>query len=308
MPHDHGHGHAPAQASNRVYALAVGLNVGFVLIEVGAGLWTGSLALLADAAHNLTDAAGLAIAWGAAAAARIGPRGAFSYGFGRGTIIAAAMNGLAILIGVGAVLHAAVGRAVDPPEIDAATVGLVALAGIAVNAGTAALFVASARSDLNARGAFLHMAADAAVSVAVVVSAVVMAWTGAWWIDPAIAVLVSLLIAKMAWDLLRAAGRLMLDAPPEGTDVEAVRGRLAGLPGVRQVHDLHVWSLSTSRTALTAHLVMPGGHPGDGFLDSTARMLGDEFGIGHTTLQIETGDGPGCALEPREREDIRSEA
>lgn len=296
MPHDHAHGHAhPAPVGDRAFAWGLALNVGYLTLEAGIGVWIGSLALLADAAHNLTDAGGLLIAWGAAAAARLGPRGAFSFGFGRGTILAALANAIAILIGVGVVLAEALSRIGDPPPVSAGLVGWVAALGIAVNAGTALLFMKAAAHDLNARGAFLHMAADAGVSAAVVVAAILMALTGAWWLDPAAAILVSVAIAWTSWGLLRSAMRLALDGAPEGVDREALRADLAALPGVEDVHDLHVWALSTTRTALSAHLAMPGGHPGDRFLEDAARLLRARHGVDHATFQIETGEGCGTA-------------
>jgi len=294
MAQDHNHGHTHAHAApvgDSAFVWGLALNVGYLTLEAGIGFWIGSLALLADAAHNLTDAGGLLIAWGAAAAARLGPRGAFSYGFGRGTILAALTNALAILIGVGVVLAEAVSRIGDPPPVAAGLVGWVAALGIAVNAGTALLFMKAAAHDLNAKGAFLHMAADAGVSAAVVVAAILMALTGAWWLDPAAAILVSVAIAWTSWGLLRSALRLALDGAPEGVDRDALRADLAALPGVTGVHDLHVWALSTTRTALSAHLTMPCGHPGDAFLEDAAHRLHDRFDVDHVTLQIELGEG-----------------
>lgn len=291
----HGHGHAaPVEAGAWVFALAVLLNLGYLVLEAVVGLAIGSLALLADAAHNLIDVATLLIAWGAAAAAKLGPRGRFSWGFGRGTILAALASGLAVLVGAGAVAWEAAGRFAAPPEVPGLTMAAVATAGIAVNAGTAWLFAAAAKSDLNARGAWLHLAADAAVSAAVVVSALVMVATGARWIDPAAAILIGLVVAWSALGLLREALARTLDATPADIDADAVRGFLAGLPGVADVHDLHVWPLSASRAAMSAHLVIPGGHPGDFFIASAAEELREHHRIDHATLQIEIGDGATC--------------
>jgi cobalt-zinc-cadmium efflux system protein len=276
------------------------LNLGYLLVEAVAGLLVGSLALLADAAHNLTDVAGLLLAWGAAALAGRRPSARFTYGLGRGTILAALANAVAILVGVGAVIWEAVDRLAAPPPVPGGVVLAVALVGIAVNTGTALLFRERARHDLNARGAFLHMAADAAVSLGVVLAAGLILATGLDLLDPIVAILVSLIVAWTAFDLLRASLGLSFDAVPRGIDPQEVRDFLASRPGVVEVHDLHIWPLSTTTTALTAHLVMPGGHPGDGFLAALAHVLEERFGIGHVTVQIETGDGAACRLAPDE--------
>ncbi len=290
------HAHAPPPL-DAAFRWAVILNAAYVVLEAGAGLVTGSLALLADAAHNLTDVGGLLIAWGAAVLARRRGSARFTYGLGRGTILAALANAIAILVGVGAVVWEAVRRLGEPVDVAAGTVLAVAALGIAVNAGTALLFRRQRAHDLNAAGAFLHMLADAAVSLAVVVAAAVVLATGWAWVDPLVALAVSLVITVAAYDLLRRALRLSLDGVPEEIDRAALRAWLLARPGVRDVHDLHVWALSTTRTALTAHLVMPDGHPGDAFLDEITAELGDRFGIAHATLQIELGNGPTCRLD-----------
>lgn len=298
--HHHDHAAIPATGAGSAFAWAVALNLGYVLVEAAFGLWVGSLALLADAAHNLTDVAGLLLAWGAAALAGRRPSARFTYGLGRGTIFAALGNAVAILVGVGAVVWEAVDRLAAPPPVPGGVVLAVALVGIAVNAGTALLFREQARHDLNARGAFLHMAADAAVSLGVVLAAGLILWTGRDVLDPLVAILVSAIVAWTAFDLLRASLGLSFDAVPRGIEPERVRDLLAARPGVREVHDLHIWPLSTTATALTAHLVMPGGHPGDAFLNELAHDLEERFGIAHATIQIETGDGAACRLAPEE--------
>jgi cobalt-zinc-cadmium efflux system protein len=296
--HDHGH-EPPAGADlSPAFRWAVALNSGYVVIELIAGLMTGSLALLADAAHNLTDVAGLLIAWGAAVLASRPPTSRFTYGFGRATILAALANAAAVLIGVGAVLWEAVQRFSDPVDVPGATILVVALVGTAINAGTALLFRESRHGDLNAEGAFLHMAADAAVSLAVVIAAATILLTGWAWLDPAIAILVSLVIAWTAFGLLRASLGLSFDGVPAAIDRAKVAAWLEARPGVTSVHDLHIWSLSTTTTALTAHLIIPGGHPGDSFLDRTADELAHEFSIAHVTLQVEIGDTDQCRLKP----------
>jgi cobalt-zinc-cadmium efflux system protein len=298
--HARAHDHGPAPTGDAAFRRAVLLNAGYVLVEAAAGLVLGSLALLADAAHNLADVAGLLIAWAATALARRPPTRRFTYGLGRGTVLAALANATTILVGVGAVIWEAVQRLAAPPPVPGAAVLLVALLGIAVNAGTALLFRDRAGHDLNARGAFLHMAADAAVSLAVVAAAAGILLTGWAWLDPAVAILVSGLVAWTAFDLLRASLGLSFDAVPRGIDLARIERFLASRPGVESVHDLHVWPLSTTSTALTAHLVMPAGHPGDAFLEAVAEELEEGFAIGHATLQIETGAGAPCRLAPAE--------
>lgn len=298
MAHDHDHAAATVRDLGTAFKWAVILNLGYVLIEAAAGFVIGSLALLADAAHNLTDVAGLLIAWGAAIAALKPPTDRFTYGFGRSTILAALANAIAILIGVGAVIWESVHRFTDPVAVPALPVVVVAVVGIAVNAGTALLFSKDRQHDLNAEGAFLHMAADAAVSAGVVLAAGTMLATGWLWLDPVAAILVSLIITWTAFRLLKASLGLSLDAVPGSLDRQSVDEWLRSRAGVTVVHDLHIWPLSTTSVALTAHLVMPGGHPGDAFLDQVADELEETFGITHATLQIETGGGDECRLAP----------
>jgi cobalt-zinc-cadmium efflux system protein len=269
-------------------------------VEAGFGFATGSLALLADAAHNLTDVASLLIAWGAVTLARRPPTLRHTYGLGRTTILAALANAVFILVGVGAIIWEAIQRFAEPTPVIVSTVLWVAAIGIAVNTGTAMLFLKDRHRDLNARGAFLHMATDAAVSVGVVVSALVILWTGWLVVDPVTAIAVSLLVGWSAFDFFRSALHLSLDGVPRQMDIAAIERWLRSLPGVRDVHDLHVWSLSTTSTALTVHLVMPGGSPGSGFLDKVADGLEHEFQIGHATIQIEHSEGSDCRLAPAE--------
>ncbi|MFN4203008.1 MAG: cation diffusion facilitator family transporter [Tabrizicola sp.] len=286
MPHDHAHDHRPPADLGPAFRWAVGLNVGYVIIEGAAGFVTGSLALLADAAHNLTDIAGLLIAWGAAVLAKRAGTHAHTWGLGRATIMAAMLNAIAIIVGVGAVIWEAAHRFHTPVEVPGSTILWVALIGILVNTGSALLFMKSQKDDLNAKGAFLHMAADAAVSGAVVLAALGIILTGKTWIDPAVAIAVSLLIAVTAAGLLRAALHLSLDGVPEGIDMQKVASFIGDQPGVTGVHDLHIWALSTTRTALAAHVVWQGGDA-DAFLDHVTDDLEHDFGIGHVTLQLE---------------------
>ncbi|WP_291299000.1 cation diffusion facilitator family transporter [Elioraea sp.] len=300
MPHAHDHAHdqdgGGPTTLDAAFRWGVALNLGYTLVEAIAGFRFGSLALLADAAHNLTDVAGLLIAWGAVAAARLRPDQRHTYGFGRGTILAALVNAATILVGVGAVTWEAIGRLSDPPAVPGLAMLLVAVVGIAVNVGTALLFRGHGAHDLNARGAYLHMAADAAVSVGVVLSATVILATGWYLADPLAALAVSIAIAVTAARLLRDALHLAMDGVPPGIDLEAVRRMLVELPGVAGVHDLHVRAHSTTVNELTAHIVMPAGHPGDAFLDAAADTLAERFRITRATLQIELREGPACRL------------
>ncbi len=292
--HVHGHSHAPADFG-RAFAIGTLLNLGFVAVEATAGFWIDSVALLADAGHNLSDVLGLLIAWGGAELAKRPASARFTYGFGASTILAALANALVLLVAVGAILLEAVQRLGDPRPIDGWPVIWVALAGIAVNLGTALLFARGRHGDVNIRGAYLHMAADAAVSAGVVLAGVAMLWTGATWIDPLVSVAVILVILIGTWGLLSESLLLALQAVPRGVDATAVEAMLTALPGVARVHDLHIWPMSTTRTALTAHLVMPDGHPGDDFLRDLSHRLEHDFAIDHATVQVETSADCGLA-------------
>ncbi|MFT7059364.1 MAG: cobalt-zinc-cadmium efflux system protein [Pseudorhodobacter sp.] len=283
MAHNH-----PAPADlGPAFRWAVGLNTAYVLLEATAGFVTGSLALLADAAHNLTDVAGLLIAWGAAVLAKRAGTASYTFGYGRATILAAMFNAIAIMIGVVLVIWQSVQRFQTPVEVPGLTILLVALVGIAVNTGSALLFMRSQRDDLNIKGAFLHMTADAVVSGAVVLAAAGIMYTGWQWLDPAVAIAVSVLIAVTAWGLMRDALRLGLDGVPFSIDRQAVATYIGDQAGVSNVHDLHIWALSTTRTALAAHLVWDGADA-DGFIDHLTDALQHDFGIAHVTLQLET--------------------
>jgi len=284
MPHDHDH-HPPADLGP-AFRWAVGLNFAYVIVEGAAGWITGSLALLADAAHNLTDVAGLLIAWAAAVLAKRAVTARHTWGLGRATILAALFNAIAILAGVGAVTWEAVHRLSDPVAVPGLVVMLVALVGIAVNTGSALLFMRARKGDLNAKGAFLHMAADAVVSGAVVLAAAGIMFTGWDWLDPAVAIAVSLLIAITAAGLFREALHLSLDGVPFETDRGAIADWLERQDGVQSLHDLRIWPLSTNRTALTVHLVWEGPDP-DAFIDRVTDALADLHGIADVTLQLE---------------------
>ncbi|RSV39862.1 cation transporter [Sphingomonas sp. ABOLE] len=293
--HGLGHSHAPADFG-RAFAIGTALNIAFVVIEGGAGLWTNSMALLADAGHNLSDVLGLLIAW---VGAELGKRPAtprFTYGLGASSILAALANALLLLIAIGAILLETIQRFADPPAVAPIPVMLVAGAGILVNLGTALLFARGRDHDINVRGAYLHMAADAAVSAAVVVAGALIWWTGLRWIDPAISLVVVVVILVGTWGLLRESLTMALQAVPDRIDLDAVEQALLAQPGVARVHDLHVWPMSTTETALTAHLVMPAGHPGDAFLLHLQQRLAHDFRIEHSTVQIELGNGAECRM------------
>ncbi len=292
--HAHAHSHSlPLDASTttmRLFAIGVAINLLFVFVEAGFGWWADSLALLADAGHNFGDVIGLALAWGAAALATRRPSQRFTYGLGGSTILAALFNAMLLLIAVGGIVYAAIERFQTPARIDDNIVIAVAAVGIVVNAATALLFLSRRKEDLNARGAYLHMLADAAVSAGVVIAGLVIHYTGLAWIDPAMGIVIALVILASTWGLFRDSMRLALAAVPADVDADAVRVYLCGLDGVSAVHDLHIWAMSTSENALTAHLVMPDGHPGDAFLADVSHTIEHRHRVGHVTLQIETAD------------------
>ena len=291
----HGHAHAPADFG-RAFAIGTVLNLGFVLVEGLAGIATGSMALLADAGHNLSDVLGLLIAWGGASLAKRPASRRFTYGLSSSTILGALANAVLLLFAVGAIALEAVQRLGSPAPVPGSTVMIVAGIGIVINTATALLFMRGSKHDLNIRGAYLHMAADAAVSAAVVVGGALILFTGRTWIDPALSLLIVLVILWSTWGLLRDSVVMALHAVPPGIDPEQVEETLATLPGVARVHDLHIWPMSTTQVALTAHLQMPGGHPGDAFLHDVQHRLEHDHGIHHVTLQIEIGDGDPCHL------------
>ena len=294
--HDHGHaghshgalGHVHAPASfGKAFAVGVALNGAFVLVEVIAGIAGNSVALLADAGHNLSDALGLGVAWAAVILAKRKPTSRFTYGLGGTSILAALFNAVFLLIIVGGLTWEAVQRFYQPEPVAGRTVMVVAACGIVLNGFCAWLFSSGSKGDLNVRGAFMHMAADALVSLGVVVGGFVILLTGWHWIDPVMSIGINLVIVWGTWSLLTGSLTMSLNAVPPDVDLGKVRAFLLGLPGVKDIHDLHVWSLSTTETALTCHLVTPEGHPGDDMLAQAAEELAEHFGIGHVTLQPE---------------------
>lgn len=297
--HVHGHGepHAPA-SFGRAFAVGIVLNIAFVAIEASYGFVSNSMALLADAGHNLSDVLGLVIAWAAAVLSKRQPTVRFTYGLRGSSILAALFNAMFLLVAVGAIAWEAVGRLANPEPVAGATVIVVAGIGILINTATALMFFRGRKQDLNVRGAYLHMAADAAVSGGVVLAGFAILQTGWLWIDPAISLAIAGIIVWSTWGLLKDSLAMSLGAVPASIEPGTVRGYLQGLPGVVRIHDLHIWPIGTTEVALTCHLVMPAGSPGDGFLVATSTELAKRFGIGHATLQIETSEEPACVLAP----------
>ncbi len=290
--HDHAH-HAPA-SSDRRYTVAIILNLGFVVMEATAGFIANSTALLSDAAHNLSDVLGLALAGGAAWLAKRGASSQRTYGYSKATVLAALANALVLVVACGGILWEAASRFFAPEATQPLFIMVVALAGVLVNGMTAMLFLRGRKEDVDVRGAYLHMLADAGVSAAVIVAGAAILFTGQNWIDPAISVVVVALILWSTWGLLRESLNLALDAAPAHIDVAAVRTYLAEQPGVIAVHDLHVWAMGATKPALTAHLVRPEGGD-DAFLAQVADGIAQKFGIGHVTLQVERAQRDDCA-------------
>jgi cobalt-zinc-cadmium efflux system protein len=292
MGHNHGHhNHSHGVTNyNRAFIIGTTLNIGFVIVEAVFGFLTNSLALIADAGHNLSDVLGLLLAWGASWLVRRRPTPRYTYGLRRSSILAALLNASFLLIAMGAIATEAIQRFFNPTPVSGSTVIGVALVGIVINGVTALMFMSGRERDLNIKGAFLHMAADALVSLGVVLAGIAILTTGWLWFDPIVSLIIVVVIVVGTWNLLRDSVNLALDAVPEAIEPNAVRTYLAELPGVVEVHDLHIWAMSTTEAALTAHLVMPVGRPDDAFLSRISMELHDKFGIEHTTIQVETGN------------------
>ncbi|MGV9010358.1 cation diffusion facilitator family transporter [Brevundimonas sp.] len=300
--HDHNHGHShgigghhhgPVNTGDWRYAVGLLINLAFVAVEFGAGVISQSTALMADAGHNLSDVLGLAMAGGAAWLARRAGGANKTYGYGKATVLAALFNALLLIFACGAIAFEAVRRLNDPAPVGSVTVMVVAGIGFFINLGTALLFMKDQHKDLNVRGAYLHMMADAAVSLGVVVVGAVMLFTGWSILDPLVSIAIVILILLGTWGLLKDSVNLALDAAPRGVDVAAIRAGFLSLPGVRAVHDLHVWGLSTTETALTAHLVHDRADA-DVLLAEAQGLVRTRFSIGHTTFQLESGTLPDC--------------
>ena len=302
--HDHSHAHGHAGHSHApdsfgfAFAVGVALNTAFVVAELAFGYAANSLALISDAVHNFSDVIALLLAWAASWLAQKQPTDQHTYGYRRASILAALVNAGLLLIAVGGIAVEAIQRIEAPAAVAGGTVVVVAALGIIVNGGTALLFMRGRHGDLNIRGAFLHMAADAAVSLGVVVAAGVIMWTGWQWVDPAISLGIAAIVLASGWGLARDSVNLALDGVPRGIELAGVRDYLGRLDGVIEVHDLHVWAMSTNETALTVHLVRPGGFD-DAFLHDVCAELSHRFNIHHATLQIEAGSDV-CRLAPAE--------
>jgi len=304
MAHNHSHGHHEHSTSNynRAFAIGTALNVGFVIVEAVYGYLSHSLALIADAGHNLSDVLGLLLAWGASVLVRRPPTRRYTYGLRRSSILAALLNAIVLLLAMGGIAWEAFRRFNSPEPVAGGTVIGVAVVGIVINTITALMFMSGRKQDLNIRGAFLHMAADAGVSLGVVLAGIAIVLTGWLWFDPVVSLIIVIVVVVGTWQLLKDSVNLALDAVPEGIEPLAVQTYLAERPNVAHVHDLHIWAMSTTQTALTAHLIIPSGHPGDDFLVQTCQELHDHFGIEHSTLQIEVGDSNcSCVLDSKNR-------
>ena len=281
----------------RLFAIGFFLNLSFVVVEASYGAISHSMALFADAGHNFGDVMGLGAAWGAQRLSRRAPTHRFTYGLGSSSILAALLNALILMIAVGAIAAEALPRLIAPPPVMAGSVVAVALLGVAINGVTALVLSRGARGELNVASALAHALSDAGISFGVAVSGAIVLATGWLWLDPAVSLVIAALIVASTWQLMRRALAMALHGVPHGIDPTAVRRLLAECAGVDAVHDLHIWPMSTTETALTAHLVMPGGHPGDAALSRLGAELGSRFGIGHVTIQIETGEAE-CSLIP----------
>jgi cobalt-zinc-cadmium efflux system protein len=298
--HDHGHGHVHAPKDfGRAFLIGIVLNAGFVGIEVVYGVLGNSLALLADAGHNLSDVLGLLLAWGASMLVKKAPTKRYTYGLRSTSILAALINAVLLLVVTGGIAWEAISRFSHPNNVESTTVILVAAIGVVINVATALLFMSGRKGDLNVRAAFAHMAGDAAISLGVVVAGVVIMYTGWQWLDPVVSLAIAGLVIVGTWGLLHDSVNLTLHACPQGIDPVQVQDYLASLDGVTEVHDLHIWGMSTTETALTAHLAMPAGLPGDAFHKMLSEQLKERFGIDHPTIQIELQDsGDACKLAP----------
>ncbi len=301
--HSHGVGHAHVHAPKNfgpAFAIGIGLNVAFVVVEALYGFLSNSVALLADAGHNLSDVLGLGVAWLASELVKRAPTPRFSYGLRASSILAALFNAVFLMLTVGAISLEAIQRLGSPEPVASKTVMIVAAIGIVINGVTAWLFASGGKSDINLRGAFLHMASDALVSAGVVLAGLVILFTGWLWLDPAVSLIINAIIVWGTWGLLRESLSMSLAAAPNHIEPDKVRGFIAKRPGVASLHDLHIWPMSTTDIALTCHLVMPAGHPGDPFLHDLAADLATRFRINHTTIQVEIDPQLDCVLAPDE--------
>jgi cobalt-zinc-cadmium efflux system protein len=290
MAHSHVHSHQHNSPHQKAFIIGIALNTAFVIAEIVYGLKANSLALLADAGHNASDVLGLLMAFGATLLSKRLPTERFTYGLQSSSIMAALVNAVLLLVAVGGIGLEAIQRFSNPEAVASSTVMLVAGIGVIINGISAALFFSDRKKDLNIRGAFMHMAVDAAISLGVVISALLISFSGWLWIDPMVSLTICLIIIAGTWGLLKDSLNLSLHAVPNHIDISDVKRYLASLSGVSQVHDLHIWAMSTTETALSVHLVMPSGHPGDEFITEICNHLHELFEISHSTIQIELGD------------------
>lgn len=296
--HGHGHAHAPKDFG-KAFLIGIILNTAFVATEAVYGILGNSLALLADAGHNLSDVLGLLLAWGASALVKKAPTKRFTYGLRSTSILAALINASLLLLVTGGIAWEAIVRFRHPQQVEGMTVIIVAAVGVAINLATALMFMSGRKGDLNVRAAFAHMAGDAAIALGVVVAGFAILYTGWQWLDPIISLVIAILVVVGTWGLLKDSVKLALHAVPDGIDIEKVRRYLASVKGVAEVHDLHIWGMSTTDVALTAHLVFPAGYPGDAIRNEVSDELREHFKISHVTIQIEVSDsGQNCALAP----------
>lgn len=296
--HRHGPGHAHAPASfGGAFAIGIALNIGIVILQTVYGVLANSVALLADAGHNLSDVLGLVAAWLATVLAQRPPSARFSYGLKGSSILAALFNAVFLLVVMGGLSWEAIRRLAEPAPVAGNTVMAVAAIGMVLNGVTAWLFASGRKRDINIRGAFLHMVADAGVSAGVIAVGFLIMLTNWLWLDPVVSLAINAVVVWGTWSLLRESVVMMLNAVPSHIEPSAVREFLCRQAGVSEVHDLHIWPMSTTEVAMTAHLVMPAGNPGDAFVLGLANELREHHGIGHVTLQIER-DGAACPLAP----------
>lgn len=291
--HDHAHGHhhhhGDPNTMGRAFAIAIALNTAFVAVEFFYGFMANSTALMADAGHNLSDVLGLMLAWGAAILAKRMPNQRYTYGLRSTSMLAALFNAMLLMVACGGIAFEAVQQLMRPEPVAGITVSVVAGVGILINGFSAWLFMSGSKDDINIRGAYLHMAADAAISLGVLVAGVIVRYSGWNWIDPAVSVVIVAIIVYSTWSLLKQSLRLMLAAVPDNVDRAGIEQFLRDRPGVTEVHDLHIWAMSTTETALTAQLVTPAGYPGDVAVDDISRRLREDFSIQHSTLQVRLG-------------------
>ncbi len=296
---EHHHSHSVPKSQGLAFASAIVLNTAFVIVEFSYGFMANSTALMADAGHNLSDVLGLLLAWGAAILSRKLPNERYTYGLRSTSIMAALVNAMFLLVACGAIAWEAIHRFSQPPLVAGLTVTVLAGIGIVINGLSAWLFVKGSKTDLNIRGAYLHMAADAMVSLGVALAGIAMLYTDWFWLDPVVSLVIVLVIVISTWGLLRESMQLALVAVPAHIDVSEVATYLRQCQGVTDLHDLHVWGMSTTESALTTHLVMPAGYPGDAFIDTIVKTLKERFSIQHCTLQVEQGTTHhACALHP----------